>query len=296
VSRELLQDSRIAQTIRKQVVRKSLDLLDELAKDKAEDYAAFWKLFGAVLKEGLHYEPENKTRLAALLRYGSNKLADGEFTSLADYKTRMQEGQPAIYYLTGESRRALEGSPFLETLAKRGYEVLFMTDAVDEWAIEALREFDGTPLVSAVSADLKIEQTDAEKAAQEEKSGALSGLLGAFKTILDDKVSEVRVSNRLTDSPVCLVVPTGGLSAYMERLLKAHERNVPDTKRILEVNPDHGLVRSLRALHEKDPGSAQLVDFVEVLYDQALITEGSPVADPQRFARRMTKLLESAAS
>ncbi len=295
VSRELLQDSRIAQTIRKQVVKKTLDLLDEMAKDKAEDYASFWKLFGSVLKEGLHYEPENKTRLASLLRYGSNKLADGEATSLSDYKSRMPEGQPAIYYLTGESRRALDGSPFLETLSRRGYEVLLMTDAVDEWAIEALREFDGTPLVSAVSADLKIEQTDEEKAAQEEKSGALSGLLGAFKTILDDKVSEVRVSSRLTDSPICLVVPTGGLSAYMERLLKAHERNVPDTKRILEVNPDHGLVRSLRSLHEKDPGSAQLVDFVEVLYDQALITEGSPVADPQRFARRMTKLLESAA-
>ena len=293
VSRELLQDSRITRTIRKQVVKKSLDLLEELARDKADDYKTLWTTFGAVLKEGLHYEPEHKDRIAKLCRFASTR---GEHVSLEEYVARMPEGQKAIYYITGESRRALEGSPFLEALVKRGYEVIFLTDTVDEWAVEGMREFDGKSLVSATASDLSIEATEEEKAKTEEKAGALSGLVGAFKAVLGDTVSDVQISARLTDSPVCLVVPEGGLSAHMERLLRAHDRESPKQKRVLEINPDHTLMARLRALHERDPGSADLVDFVETLYDQALITEGSPVTDPQRFAKRMTRLLEAAAA
>ncbi len=293
VSRELLQDSRITRSIRTQVIKKSLDLIEELAKDRPEDYVTFWTTFGPVLKEGLHFDAQYKERIAELLRYASTK---GERTSLAEYVARMPEGQPAIYYLTGDSRAALEGSPFMEGLTKRGYEVLFMTDSVDEWAVEALGEYKDKPLVLASRADLKLEQSDEEKKANEEKHAPLNTLLSAMKTVLDEKVSEVTISDRLTDSPVCLVVPEGGLSAHMERLLRSHERDTPKSKRILEVNPDHVLTRRLLALHEKDPTSVKLIEYVEVLYDQALITEGSPVADPQRFARRMTKLLEEATS
>jgi molecular chaperone HtpG len=293
VSRELLQDSTIVRVIRKQIVKQLLDSLDDLSKDAAK-YADFWKAFGNVLKEGLHFEPDQKARLAPLLRYESSK---GEgLVSLADYKARMAEGQQAIYYVIAESRALAERSPHTEALRKKGYEVLFMTDAVDSFAVEGLDEFDGTKLVSATGSDLKLSDAEGTDDKAAEATGALKDLSEHIRRKLQDHVSEVRVSSRLTDSPVCLVVPEGGLQPYIERVLRATRKDAPRTKRILEVNPEHPLVKNLERMHEKDPESSKLGEWIELLFEQALLAEGSPVEDPTRFARRLTTLLQEASS
>ena len=181
---------------------------------------------------------------------------------------------------------------FMEgVLKKRGYEVLYMTDPVDEWAAQGLREFQDKPLVSAMHADLKLEETDEEKREKEERAKGLGPLADRMKEVLKEHVREVRVSDRLTDSPCCLVVPEGGSHAFVERLLRERGLGVPRAKRILEVNPAHPIIEHLRALNEKEAGSPQVTEWVEMLYDQALLTEGSSVEDPNRFARRMTALM-----
>ncbi|MBN1209395.1 MAG: molecular chaperone HtpG [Myxococcaceae bacterium] len=294
VSRELLQDSAVVRAIRKHVVKKTLDLLEKLSKDKPEDYTAFWKSFGAILKEGLTAEPDHREKLGALVRYESSR--EEGLTSLADYASRMKEGQQAIYYVFGESRKALEGSPHLETLRKRGYEVLYLTDPVDEWAAQGLREFNGKPLVSALQADLKLQESDEEKREKEQRAEGLKSLTERMKAVLQEAVREVRVSDRLTDSPVCLVLPEGGSPAFLERLLREHGRGMPRAKRILEVNPGHPVIAHLARLHERDAKSEQVTEWVELLHDQALLTEGSPLEDPNRFAKRMTALLTQLAA
>ncbi|HEX4340286.1 MAG TPA: molecular chaperone HtpG [Polyangiaceae bacterium] len=289
VSRELLQDSSIVRVIRKQIVKQVLDMLDEVAKD-ATKYQDLWKAFGNVLKEGLHFEPEQKARLAPLLRYESSR---GEgLVSLADYKSRMAEGQEAIYYVIAESRGLAEKSPHTETLRKRGYEVLFMTDAVDSFAVEGLDDFDGTKLVSATSADLKLTESEEAQKKAAEANTDLKDLSEHIRRTLQDHVSEVRISHRLTDSPVCLVVPDGGLQPYIERVLRATRKDAPRTKRILEVNPEHALVKNLERMCAKDPSSQKLDEWIELLFEQALLAEGSPVEDPTRFATRLTTLLQ----
>ena len=292
VSREMLQDNAITRTIRKQIVKKTLDRLKKLAADDAEAYATFWETFGAVLKEGLHLDHENKDRIAPLLRYRSTH---GEgWTSLSDYVERMAEDQKAIYYVIGESQAAVSGSPHLEALTKRGYEVLFMTDAIDEWGVEALRTFDEKPLVSAMTADLELDESDEDKAKKETAQGELEGLVARIAEVLGDAIAEVRLSSRLTDSPACLVVPEGGQHAYLERLLRSHDKNAARSKRILELNPDHALIHNMNQLHGLQPESERLTEWIELLHDQVLLTEGSPVEDPNRLARRMTSLLQQA--
>ena len=296
VSRELLQDSAVVRAIRKHVVKKSLELLEKLAKDKQEDYREFWKAFGTVVKEGLATESDNKDKLGGLLRYESSR--EEGLTSLADYVSRMKEGQEAIYYIYGESRQAVADSPHLEALKQRGYEVLYMTDPVDEWAAQGLREFQGKPLVSALQADLKLQATDEQKKEQEQQAEGLKTLTAKMKDVLKDSVREVRVSDRLTDSPVCLVVPEGGSPAYLERLLQQRGKGMgmPRVKRILEVNPNHPVIAHLKAVNERQPDAAQVTEWIELLHDQALLTEGSTIADPNRFARRMTGLLTQVAA
>jgi molecular chaperone HtpG len=289
VSRELLQDSAVVQAIRKHVTKKTLDMLEKLAKDKPEDYRTFWETFGTVLKEGLAVDTEYREKLGTLLRYESSR--EEGLTSLADYVSRMKEGQEAIYYVFGETRKAVVDSPHLEALKKRGYEVLYMTDPVDEWSSRGLEEFQGKPLVSAMHADLKLKETDEEKKAKEESAKGLGPLAEHMKQVLQQQVREVRVSDRLTDSPCCLVVPEGGSHAFVERMLRERGRNVPHAKRILEVNPSHPIIQHLRTLQDKEPTSPQLTEWVEMLYDQALLTEGSSVEDPNRFVRRMTALM-----
>jgi molecular chaperone HtpG len=290
VSRELLQESSAVRTIKKQVVKHVLDALETMASEKPEDYAVFWKAFGIFLKEGVANDFENRDRLAKLLRYETTHGSG--LTSLADYVKRMPrtpEEQPAIYYAIGESRKVLEGAPHLEGLKKRGYEALLMTDPIDQWATESLRTFEKKPLVSAMQADLKIEEKEEDKKAREVVESALKGILDRARSILGAKVKDVRFSDRLIDSPVCLVLSGQGPAGYVERLLREAGRDVPKTEKILELNPRHAVVRNLEGLVEK--GDPQVAEWIELLYDQALLTEGAPLDDPAAFARRMTSLL-----
>lgn len=295
VSRELLQDSSVTRTIRKQVVRKALDAIEELAENNPEDYAHFWNTFGVVFKEGLHFEPKHKNRLADLLRYESSaELEDGEdkLVSLRAYVDRMPFSQKAIYYAMGASRQAVESSPHLEAIKKRGYEVLYMTDPIDQWAVQALEEYDGKKLISVMAGDLDLgDEDDADKEKREAAEKELSGLTGAFKAALGDKVKQVRASDRLTDSPVCLVVPEGGLHAHIERMLRLNNQQVPNQARILEINPDHELIGRLKTLQADDAQGESLNEWIEMLYDQALLAEGSPIENPAGFAARMTRLM-----
>jgi molecular chaperone HtpG len=290
VSREILQDSKAVRVIKKQVVKHALDLLEELAKDE-EKYQTFWKAFGPVLKEGLHFEPEHKDRLAPLARFHSTR--GDELTSLADYVGRMPEAQSAIYYLTGESRSALSKSPHLEALKKRGYEVLLMADPVDPFALEGLTEYDGKKLVDAAAADLDLGPGEEDEKISDKE---LEDLRTLIRTRLQDQVAEVRVSHRLTDSPVCLVNPSGGLAPHLERVLRASQNDVPRTKRILEINPTHPVLQNLESLRVRTPDDEKLGEWIDLLFEQALLAEGSPIEDPARFAARMTALLAEASA
>lgn len=289
VSRELLQDSRITRTIRKQLVKQALDGLKELATEREEDYRTFWTGFGAVLKEALHSEPEHKDALAPLLRFESSAV-DG-LTSLADAKARMKEDQKAIYYVLGESRRQVEASPHIEALKAKGYEVLYLVDPVDAFAIPALPEFDGVPLQSASDASLSLE---GDAAPTEERQSALGELSARFRIKLQEEVSEVRLSTRLTDSPICLVIPDGGLMPHLERILRSAQKDMPTQKRILEINPDHPVIENLRRLIERQGADPKIDEWIELLFDQAKIAEGTPIDDPARFNRRITALLSDA--
>jgi molecular chaperone HtpG len=290
VSREILQDSSIARVIKKQVVKKTLDLLEDLAQNRPDDYKAFWAELGVILKEGIALEAGERERIADLARFASTK-AEG-LTSLSDYVTRMPLAQPAIYYAVGTSAQALAESPYLEALKQRGFEALLLSDPVDEWVVDALREYRGKPLTSAMRADLSLggDEPTADVAA------ARAPLFERIKKLLGDKVREVRASKRLTDSPVCLVLPPGALPPTMERVLRASGRPVPPTARILEVNPSHPLVEHMAALAEREPDSPKLGEWVELLYDQAVLLEGGSLDDPARFARRVNDLLREALS
>ena len=293
VSREILQQSSAVRTIKKQVVKHLLDAIDAVAGERPEDYATLWKAFGPFLKQGVAADFEYRDRLAKLLRFEST--AGEGLVSLAEYVKRMKDGQGAIYFAIGESRKALEGAPHLEGLRKRGYEVLLMTDPIDEWATESLREFEGKTLVSAMRADLKMEATQEDKTAREAETRALQPLFDRVRAVLGDRVTMVRPSDCLTDSPCCLVLANAGPHGYVERLLREAGRDVPKASRILEVNPEHPIVRNLEALVERgDPGDPRVGDWIELLYDQALVAEGAPIDDPSGFARRLTSLLAAA--
>ena len=313
VSRELLQDSAVVRRITKQVIRKSLEMFEGLAKD-ADAYATFWEAYGAVLKEGLHFATDQAERVSKLVRYHSSASEDA-WTGLDDYVSRMPEAQEAIYYVIAPSQRAATTSPYLEAVKARGYEVLFMTDPVDEWVVKGgLSTFDGKPLVSVASADLKLDASpdaqDSDSASQGEDdapSPEVKALIKQFQTVLGDRVAEVRTSERLTDSPACLVIPPGGLHAHWERILKQTDATFQATRRILELNPKHPVVTGLakrlaaQASEESGEGGAAALDdelrgWMELVYDQALLTEGSPIEDPNAFAQRMTSLLAAAIS
>lgn len=294
VSREILQDSASTRVIRKQVIKKSLDLLESLAADKKDDYLDLWTKYGTVLKEGFHFDPSHKDRLAALLRFESS--AGDELVGLKEYVDRMPFSQPAIYYAMGPTRAVVENSPHLEGLREKGYEILYLTDTIDQWVVDNLPEFQEKKLVSAMVGGLDLE--DDEKTDEGEEKPAAEETLGEFGTkiseVLSERVSEVRSSSRLTKSPACLVVPDGGLHNHIETLLRAGNREMPKTRRILEVNSEHPLIQNLRRLHESDPDSDDLAGWFSLLYDQALLSEGSPIEDPANFAARMAELMTSA--
>lgn len=291
VSRELLQDSAAVRVIKKQIVNHALSAIEELKENDKERYAEFWAAYGVVLKEGLHLDSAERGRIAKLVQFQSSSQ-DG-WTTFGEYVSRMKPEQKAIYYAAGANRDLLHKSPHLEELRKRGYEVLYMTDPIDPFAMESLPEFEGKPLVNAMTADLKLEPE--EKSESEDKPLETSeALLGRMKSVLADKVDEVRVSKRLRDSPVCLVVPEGGLAPHIEQLLRARKMSVPPRKRILEVNTRHPLIENLARVVQTQGESEEVSSWIRTLYDQALIAEGSPVEDPADFARRLTELVQRA--
>jgi molecular chaperone HtpG len=294
VSREMLQDNRVVRVIKKQIKNHCLSMLEDLEQNRPEDFKTFWASFGAVLKEGLHYAEDeaDKARLAKLVRYESTH---GEgVVSLPEYVSRMKPEQKSIYYATGASRSLLENSPHLERLKKQNLEVLFMTDPVDPFAVSGLGQFEDKTLVSVMDAELDVGEDEAEKVAREASTKEAEPLVTRFKSVLEQRVSEVRVSNRLTDSAVCLVTPEGGVAPHLEELLRAHNPKMPKSKRILELNPSHPVIVNLTRANAQNPESSDVADWANLLYDQALIAEGSSVEDPAGFARRLGRLMQQA--
>jgi len=291
VSRELLQDSSALRNIQKQLVKRVLDMLENLATERPDDFETVTKSFGSILKEGLASQVEASARLAKLVRFGSTT---GAATSLEAYVGRMREGQEAIYYATADNVTRLESAPQLEALRAKGFEVLLGTEPIDEFALERLGEFDGKKLVSALRADLDL-STDDDKKRLETEQTELSPLLAAMKTILEGRVSDVVPSARLTDSPACLVLGRAAMPAHLEKLFKMRGHTMPGGQRVLEINHGHPLVQSLLALATRAPESADLKNWVELLCDQAALAEGSELPDPARFAQNVAKLLQTVA-
>jgi molecular chaperone HtpG len=291
VSREILQESRDVRAIREGSTKRVLSMLEDLAENKVEDYAKFWGEFGQVLKEGLGEDFGNQERLAKLLRFASTSTASGEQTvSLAQYVGRMKEGQDKIYYVTAENESAARSSPHLEVFRRKEVEVLVLSDRVDEWMLSFLSEFDGKQLVSVARGglDLGSLQDAQEKAKVEEVAKDFADLVARMKTALGEKVKDVRVTDRLTDSPSCLVSDEGEMSGTLERMLKQAGQKAPERKPILEINPTHPLVARIKA---EAQGAADSDGWSHLLFDQAVLAEGGQLEDPAGFVKRLNALL-----
>jgi molecular chaperone HtpG len=288
VSREILQESKDIEGIRRGCTSKILGLLSDLAENDPEKYAKFWGEFGRVLKEGIGEDFANKDKIAGLLRFASTHAdATDEIVSLKDYIGRMKEGQEKIYYVTAETFNAAKNSPHLEVFRKKGIEVLLLSDRVDEWVVSHLSEFDGKPLVSVAKGGLDLGklEDEAEKKEQEKEADELKDLTGKIRGSLGDKVKEVRVTHRLTDSPACLVADEHDIGGNLARLMKAAGQKAPASQPILEINPKHPVV--LRLKYE----DARFNDWAAVLFDQALLAEGGQLDDPAGFVKRVNQLM-----
>ena len=294
VSREILQEARAILIIQKNLVKKVLDTLADMKEKNPERYQEFWTGFGTMLKEGLHTDFENGDRIKELLMYESSHLEAGKRTTLAEYVSRMPEHQKEIYYITAENRTAAANAPQLEAFKAKGYEVLFFTDPIDDWLSQDLTSYKEKTLRNIGKGDVDID-SDEEKAAKEEARKQAEAdnkdLVAAMKEILGDKVKEVRLSKRLTESACCLVSDEWGMGVHMEKIMKAMNPDTPPTKRILELNPDHSLIAALRQVHAKDAKDPKLAECTEMLYDEALLTAQLPLEDPLAFAKRISNLM-----
>ena len=290
VSREILQSSKDIDAIKSGSVKKVLGMLEDLAANQPEQYAEFWKQFGRVMKEGPGEDFANKERIAGLLRFASTHAdTDAQVVSLKDYVGRMKEGQTAIYAIAADSFAAAKHSPHLEIFRKKGIEVLLLSDRVDEWLMSNLAEFDGKPIKSVAKGDLDLGalEDEAEKTAQKEAEASMKPLVERIKATLGERVKDVRVTHRLTDSPACLVTGESDMSANLERLLKAAGQAAPTVKPTLEINPAHTLVTRMNAESDED----RFADWAHLVFDQALLAEGGQLDDPASFVRRLNGLL-----
>ena len=291
VSREILQESRDVKAIREGVTKRVLSMLEELAGAETEEgkakYATFWKEFGQVFKEGLGEDFSNRERIGKLVRFASTHTDSAEQTvSLADYVARMKPEQTKIYYVTADTWQAAKNSPHLEVFRKKGIEVLLLTDRVDEWALAYFTEFDGKPLASVARGDLDLGALNDEEKQQQEKVGEeMKPLVEKMKEVLTGKAKDVRLTFRLTDSPSCLVADDGEMTGYLQRMLKAAGQNTPDFHPILEINPEHALVKALT------PERGDFDDWCHLLFDQAMLAEGGALEDPASFVKRTNALL-----
>jgi molecular chaperone HtpG len=294
VSREILQSSKVVDQIKKGSVKKVLGMLEGVVKRGEEEYSKFWSEFGSVFKEGLIEDTSNQERIAKLCRFSTSESeGQSQSVSLESYVSRMSEGQNKIYFITAETYNAAKNSPHLEVFRKKGIEVLLLTDSVDEWVTNHLREFDGKSLQSVTQGDLdlgELEDKD-EKMELEKEEESFKSMIEQMKEVLSDEVEDIRVSSRLTDSPACLVAGAGGMDANMERIMKSMGQEVAGSKRILEINVGHPLVERLQS----EADDERFADWSRILFDQSVLAEGSQLDDPASFTRRLNELLQTLA-
>jgi len=295
ISRETLQQNKILRVIKKNLVKKCLEMFAEIA-EKKDDYKKFYEQFGKCLKLGVHEDSTNRTKVAELMRYHTSKSGD-EQISLKEYVDRMKEGQNDIYYITGESIAAVSSSPFLETLRKKGLEVLYMVDPIDEYAVQQLKEFDGKKLKSTTKEGLDLEDED-EKKKIEELKAEFEPLTKLMKEVLGDKVEKVTVSSRMADSPCVLTTSEYGWSANMERIMKAQAlrdnsmTSYMVSKKTMEVNPKHSIMTELKKKAAADKSDKTVKDLIWLLFDTSLLTSGFNLDEPTQFAGRIHRMIK----